>query len=107
MDSSSDQVIASCWIQPIDIVSGLQPVHVCIMLPVLRRAGVEGDWKCEFAIHGISPDRNLVAIGADSVQALHLALALAGQELANCKEAPLCAHAGLVGKWFPPLPPLE
>lgn len=72
-------------------------VHVHVGAPMKRvsvDAGTE-DWYCPFRISGIGVDGVHAAFGIDSVQALHLALVLAGQILKNS----LPGRAGLLS-WY-------
>ena len=105
---SLGQVIASRSMNWTDASGQTHPALVEIEVPRpdsnLAPDPSRGPWCCRVRLQGLGDDRVYTIFGADSLQALHLTLAFAGQMVARSKNAADLDWSAVPNWGFPLMP---
>ena len=83
--------------------------YVDIGVPYLdppRDVNSDSAWGCKIRTRGLGLDRTVVIFGVDAIQAIYLALAYAGNEVANSIVASRLDWKDVPNFGFPELPPV-
>jgi hypothetical protein len=81
-------------------------LHVDIGLPYMVPSGrstTKPSWACQYRTRGFARDELLTVYGADGVQALYMALQIAGVRIASQPESIHLDWASAVNFGFPPV----
>lgn len=93
-----------------DDEGGERSAFADIGLPKMRRAESDEDsdvWYCAVRLRAFGDEKVYYAAGEDSVQAIHLALVLAGALVARCPLAARTDYAEVPNYGFPTLGEME